>query len=179
MRTTPAWILRAVRSSNLLVAPDSRLGSQVYESSTTTAQGLFPGLHSSSSSHNAIGGVAVLILHPQESPPPQLSGCVELWLPPTPRPGYPVFVLYLNAACVRYEDDGTGPPSPPESSLKPRSFVLFKWVYASCWWIPAGGKVRLCCCLCGVSRLGVSRYVLRSLEWRRSERLYIFSGPAG
>ena len=32
--------------------------------------------------HHAIGGVAVLILHWQERPPLQLSGCKGLWLPP-------------------------------------------------------------------------------------------------
>ena len=94
--------------------------------------------------HYAIGGVAVLILHPQESPPLQLSGCVELWLPPTPLPGCPFFVLYFNAARMRCEDDGTGPPRPLGSSLGPRPLRSVQVGAAACWWIPAGGDARLC-----------------------------------
>ena len=44
-RTAPGWILHTLRSSNLLVTPASRLGSQVYESSTAAAGGLSPGVH--------------------------------------------------------------------------------------------------------------------------------------
>ena len=105
--------LQAESSSNLLVAPVFRLGSLVYESSTSTAKWVSLGVPRQ--------GVAVLILHPQESPPLWLSGCSELLLPPAPRLGCPFSFLYFCSVRTRCEDDDTGPPRPPGSSLGPRS----------------------------------------------------------
>ena len=66
-------------------------------------------------SHCATGGVAVQTLHPQERPPLQLSGCMELWLPPTLFAGLPLRLRLAVPNTFFSEGVGTCPPRLPES----------------------------------------------------------------
>ena len=110
-------------SCALIKSLGDALGSQVSERSTTTAKGLSLGLRHQAheEDHCDIGGVAVLILHPQESPALQLSGCKD----PTCcfrvplRRGALSLSVHLCAVRLRHEDDGTRPPRPLGSSLGP------------------------------------------------------------
>ena len=97
----------------------------------------------------AIGGVAERILPPQKSPPLQLPGCVELWLPHTSCPECSFLVHYsfaptsgVTRAMVHvrrarrcpssdttlYEVLNVTHATPPTPRVLPR------------WWIPVGGR---------------------------------------
>ena len=89
--------------------------------------------------------------------------------------GCPLFVLYLSAVLLRYDGDGTGPPRPVGTRAGPGHGL---WVMA-CWWIPAGGKVRLCSHFRFLSRFWLLRFVPSGLEWERFVLVYTFTGPTG
>ena len=146
LRGSRAQIFHAELPENVLMGPVRHLDLSGVESDTTAAKGLYPGgsqrVHSLR--HRRRRG-----LDPQERPPPQLSGCTELWLPPALLPGC-AFVLvcisqyfFFTKALVHVRHACRSPS--PDS----KPFEVSKSVYAFSsrprfrprWWIPAGGRL--------------------------------------